>query len=112
MSHSVLKLPQSVIERMKSHYRSDITSLSVQGAVFQAKPQGCTITAYKSGKVLFQGKTPKQKPDGGRLLPKHQQQQNPLPNRVPLLFISRLKASAQCLSSARTKSAPEITSVR
>ncbi|MGR3207735.1 ribonuclease HIII [Bacillus glycinifermentans] len=56
MSHSVLKVPQSVIERMKSHYRSDITSLSVQGAVFQAKPQGCTITAYKSGKVLFQGK--------------------------------------------------------
>ncbi|MCY8026159.1 ribonuclease HIII [Bacillus sonorensis] len=56
MSHSVLKVPQSVIERMKSYYRSDITSLSVQGAVFQAKPEGCTITAYQSGKVLFQGK--------------------------------------------------------
>ncbi|MDI5790828.1 DUF3378 domain-containing protein [Bacillus licheniformis] len=44
---------------MQSHYGPDITSLSVQGAVFQAKPQGCTITAYRSGKVLFQGKTRK-----------------------------------------------------
>ncbi|MED1740376.1 ribonuclease HIII [Bacillus swezeyi] len=56
MSHSVLKVPQPVIERMQSYYRSDITSQLVQGAVFQAKPQGCTITAYRSGKVLFQGK--------------------------------------------------------
>ncbi|MBR8664137.1 ribonuclease HIII [Bacillus paralicheniformis] len=56
MSHSVLKVPPSVIERMQSHYRPHMTSLSVQGAVFQAKPQGCTITAYRSGKVLFQGK--------------------------------------------------------
>ncbi|MEC1241939.1 DUF3378 domain-containing protein, partial [Bacillus paralicheniformis] len=56
MSHSVLKVPPSVIERMQSHYGPHMTSLSVQGAVFQAKPQGCTITAYRSGKVLFQGK--------------------------------------------------------
>ncbi|WFA04060.1 ribonuclease HIII [Bacillus sp. HSf4] len=56
MSHSVLKVPYPVIERMQDHYRSDLTSQSVQGAVFQAKPQGCTITAYRSGKVLFQGK--------------------------------------------------------
>ena len=41
---------------MQSHYEPHMTSLSVQGAVFQAKPQGCTITAYRSGKVLFQGK--------------------------------------------------------
>ncbi|NPC93667.1 ribonuclease HIII [Bacillus sp. WMMC1349] len=56
MSHSVLKVSQSVIENMKTYYQADITSLSIQGAVFQAKPQGCTITAYRSGKVLFQGK--------------------------------------------------------
>jgi len=56
VSHSVLKVPPSVIERMQSHYEPHMTSLSVQGAVFQAKPQGCTITAYRSGKVLFQGK--------------------------------------------------------
>ncbi|MGZ0683072.1 ribonuclease HIII [Bacillus paralicheniformis] len=56
MSHSVLKVPPSVIERMQSHYEPHMTYLSVQGAVFQAKPQGCTITAYRSGKVLFQGK--------------------------------------------------------
>ncbi|MDA1477546.1 ribonuclease HIII [Bacillus changyiensis] len=56
MSHSVLKVSQSVIEKMKTYYQADITSLSIQGAVFQAKPQSCTITAYRSGKVLFQGK--------------------------------------------------------
>ncbi|MDA7027156.1 ribonuclease HIII [Bacillus sp. CLL-7-23] len=56
MSHSVLKVSQSVIEKMKKYYQADITPLSIQGAVFQAKPQSCTITAYRSGKVLFQGK--------------------------------------------------------
>ncbi len=40
---------------MKEHYFSVLTGKVPPGAVFSAKPAGCTVTAYKSGKVLFQG---------------------------------------------------------
>ncbi|MCP6683731.1 ribonuclease HIII [Bacillus nakamurai] len=56
MSHSVIKVSASAIEQMKQSYAGSITPSVPQGAVFQAKPPGCTITAYRSGKVLFQGK--------------------------------------------------------
>ncbi len=51
----VLKVNLSIIEKMKRHYASDITDTIPQGGVFLAKIPGCTITAYKSGKVMFQG---------------------------------------------------------
>lgn len=41
---------------MKQHYASNIVPHLPQGALFVAKLSGCTITAYRSGKVLFQGK--------------------------------------------------------
>ncbi|MDI3411242.1 DUF3378 domain-containing protein [Bacillus sonorensis] len=91
MSHSVLKVPQSVIERMKSYYASDITSLSVQGAVFQAKPEGCTITAYQSGKVLFQGKTPQRKLNAGQ----HRPKPRPTKNRRKAAHPFRLSAAGR-----------------
>lgn len=40
---------------MKSVYAQHLTDTLPPGALFQAKVPGCTITAYKSGKVLFQG---------------------------------------------------------
>ncbi len=40
---------------MKLHYKSHFSEKIPQGGVFVAKLPSCTITAYKSGKVLFQG---------------------------------------------------------
>lgn len=55
MSQVVLKLPMSEIEQMKKHYQTRLTDKHPPGSVFCAKTNDCTITAYKSGKVLFQG---------------------------------------------------------
>lgn len=55
MSQAVLKLSMLQIEEMKIHYRSQLTDKNPPGSIFSAKTNNCTITAYKSGKVLFQG---------------------------------------------------------
>ncbi|MCP8967391.1 ribonuclease HIII [Ectobacillus ponti] len=51
----VLTVTPSVLEEMKHYYHSNSTPKVPQGGVFTAKTAGCTITAYKSGKVMFQG---------------------------------------------------------
>ncbi|WP_299089521.1 ribonuclease HIII [uncultured Metabacillus sp.] len=55
MANTVIKVTTDTIEKMEAHYASVKTAKTPQGAVFSAKVNGCTITAYKSGKVLFQG---------------------------------------------------------
>lgn len=55
LANIVLKLSNSIISSMKTHYADDLAAKLPAGAVFCAKRNGCTITAYKSGKVLFQG---------------------------------------------------------
>ncbi len=55
MSNAVIKLSANKIEEMKGYYAKDLSAKVPPGAVFSAKSNGCTITAYKSGKVLFQG---------------------------------------------------------
>ena len=47
------------IQKMKEFYHKEITA-APQGAVFQAKTKNAVVTAYKSGKVMFQGKSPVQ----------------------------------------------------
>ena len=56
MSHVVLLMNPSQIAQMKSHYASSLADKLPPGSLFSAKPPLCTVTAYKSGKVLFQGK--------------------------------------------------------
>lgn len=56
MSHTVLKVSSTIISKMKETYQPYIQPAAPPGSVFTAKPAGCTVTAYKSGKVLFQGK--------------------------------------------------------
>ncbi|GGE76566.1 ribonuclease HIII [Priestia taiwanensis] len=51
----VIIVTPSIIEEMKQHYQRTIQPTVPQGGVFLAKEPGCTITAYKSGKVMFQG---------------------------------------------------------
>ncbi|WP_041808328.1 ribonuclease HIII [Evansella cellulosilytica] len=55
MSHEVLKVNNETLTKLKNYYIADLKT-PPQGAVFSAKTKDCTITGYKSGKVLFQGK--------------------------------------------------------
>jgi ribonuclease HIII len=56
MANHVITATATMLEKMRNHYASDITGHLPTGALFVAKRSGCTITAYRSGKVLFQGK--------------------------------------------------------
>jgi ribonuclease HIII len=56
MGQSVLQASPSLINEMKQYYIKEKESPLPPGSVFRAKRTACTITAYKSGKVLFQGK--------------------------------------------------------
>lgn len=55
MSNVVLVLSPGTIEEMRKHYAASLTEKTPPGSLFAAKPANCMITAYKSGKVLFQG---------------------------------------------------------
>jgi ribonuclease HIII len=55
MGNVVLNLSMSEINKMKSYYDGKLLEKAPPGSVFAAKTSGSTITAYKSGKVLFQG---------------------------------------------------------
>lgn len=55
LGQQVLLLNASLIQKMRKFYQEDLQSKLPPGAIFSAKPINCTVTAYKSGKVLFQG---------------------------------------------------------
>ncbi|MGN1402548.1 MAG: ribonuclease HIII [Bacillus sp. (in: firmicutes)] len=55
MSHVVLQLDAAAIAKMHTYYQKSVTTKSPPGSVFAARTSACAITAYKSGKVLFQG---------------------------------------------------------
>ncbi|WP_313800739.1 ribonuclease HIII [Cytobacillus sp.] len=55
MGNVVLKKEMNEIYEMKNHYQSYTLDKLPPGSVFTAKTPACSITAYKSGKVLFQG---------------------------------------------------------
>ncbi|MFC3040063.1 ribonuclease HIII [Virgibacillus xinjiangensis] len=57
MPQNVQKVSMDTIKEMKSHYIGSLQS-TPQGAMFRAKTPHAVITAYKSGKVLYQGKSP------------------------------------------------------
>ncbi|WP_027724122.1 ribonuclease HIII [Tuberibacillus calidus] len=56
MSQAVLTVHHDVIEKMKAFYTDHLVNECPTGAIFRAKVNDCAITAYRSGKVLFQGK--------------------------------------------------------
>lgn len=55
MSHVVLIKSLSEINEMKKFYHAYLSTKVPTGGIFAAKTANCSITAYKSGKVLFQG---------------------------------------------------------
>lgn len=50
----VHQVSSAEITRLKQYYTSSLTS-TPPGAVFRAKKNGTVVTAYRSGKVMFQG---------------------------------------------------------
>lgn len=54
MGQVVHKFSPKVINQMKSFYKNNLEN-APSGAIFRAKKNGAFITAYQSGKVLFQG---------------------------------------------------------
>src|SRR5699024_12321610 len=58
MSSIVLLASPSLLKEMEAAYHSYFVSPFPQYSLFAAKKQGISITAYKSGKVLFQGNNP------------------------------------------------------
>ncbi len=54
MSHTVLVVNDKTLQKMKNHY--GVPASLPAGAVFAGKVDGCSVTGYRSGKVLFQGK--------------------------------------------------------
>ncbi len=63
MATVVLQMTQASISEMKAQYQSKFSTNVPQGGIFSAKTDGCTITAYKSGKVLFQGSNAEKEAD-------------------------------------------------
>src|SRR3954471_16534027 len=55
MGNVVLNLDMKKIHELKSFYGKNLLDKNIPGSVFAAKTASCMITAYKSGKVLFQG---------------------------------------------------------
>lgn len=57
MGQLVLQLAENQILAMKKYY-ADALEASPPGAIFRAKTSNAAVTAYRSGKILFQGKAP------------------------------------------------------
>jgi ribonuclease HIII len=73
LSNIVIKAAESVMKEMERYYSASLLDKIPNGALFAAKLPDCTITAYKSGKVLFQGKA------AGQEAARWQQQENAEP---------------------------------
>lgn len=54
--YAVLKLSEDLIHKMRDFYGDRLSAAAPPGSVFRAQADGCAITAYRTGKVLFQGK--------------------------------------------------------
>lgn len=55
MSHVVIKVQQSQLKEMQQTYQKDLLAKKIPYTEFVAKKNTVTITAYTSGKVMFQG---------------------------------------------------------
>ena len=55
MSNAVILLSSEQMKTLQSHYASAKITRNAPGVIFAAKTANTSITAYKSGKVLFQG---------------------------------------------------------
>ncbi|MDQ0351205.1 ribonuclease HIII [Alkalibacillus filiformis] len=57
MGQTVIKVDQQTLDRIEKHYANNKINKQPPHTVFVAKQNGCTVTGYTSGKVMFQGST-------------------------------------------------------
>lgn len=55
MSNVIIKVSESKMDEMKNAYQANLLQKKIPYTTFSAKKNGTTITAYTSGKVMFQG---------------------------------------------------------
>ncbi|TKD70365.1 ribonuclease HIII [Pseudalkalibacillus hwajinpoensis] len=55
MSQVVLTVSPSIMNEIKKKYNSHLSDKQPPGSIFVAKTPTCTITGYRSGKIMFQG---------------------------------------------------------
>ncbi|ARA98867.1 ribonuclease HIII [Geobacillus thermodenitrificans] len=60
MSNYVIHADQKLLATLRAYYKDALSDRLPAGALFAAKRPDVTITAYRSGKVLFQGKAAEQ----------------------------------------------------
>lgn len=60
MAHAVLTASPNLLKKMKEYYASYSKPVPPAHSLFSAKKNGTTITAYNSGKVVFQGNAAEQ----------------------------------------------------
>ncbi|MBB6282763.1 ribonuclease HIII [Geobacillus subterraneus] len=60
MSNYVIQADHQLLDALRAHYRDAFIDRLPPGALFAVKRPDVTITAYRSGKVLFQGKAAEQ----------------------------------------------------
>jgi len=86
MSQVVLKQSGEQIKKMQEYYQQSLSPKIPPGGLFAAKLSGCSITAYKSGKVLFQGPSCEieAKKWGAAVQPLNKKTPKPSPNKSHL----------------------------
>ncbi|KPD01487.1 Ribonuclease HIII [Geobacillus sp. BCO2] len=60
MSNYVIQADQQLLDALRAHYQDALSDRLPAGALFAVKRPDVVITAYRSGKVLFQGKAAEQ----------------------------------------------------
>lgn len=55
MTNIVLQVSSAIQQKIKMHYQTSLIERKAPGVIFAAKLADTAITAYKSGKVMFQG---------------------------------------------------------
>jgi len=56
LGQAVIKLQAKALPELQAYYKTHLVPKLPPGALFRAETESCAITAYQSGKVLFQGK--------------------------------------------------------
>ncbi|MGP3559565.1 ribonuclease HIII [Geobacillus sp. BK01] len=60
MSNYVIQADRQLLDALRAHYKDALSDRLPAGALFAVKRPDVAITAYRSGKVLFQGKAAEQ----------------------------------------------------
>lgn len=102
MAHVVKKMTPAQLNQLKGHYHHALIDTPPPGSLFSAKSPHYTITAYKSGKVLFQGKQAAEEAslwDGEASASKKQKPVKTASKTLPLAELAKEMAAERIIGS-------------